>query len=638
MCGIVGFVTAKPRPDLARKLPALANVLAHRGPDDRGFLTWDAYNSPSAGRALAEPLAARVGLAHRRLSIIDLSEGGWQPMEGSGGRHIIYNGEIYNYREVREELKIRGHRFRTASDTEVLLAAYAEWGVASFRRLVGMFALAILDRGQRRLILARDPFGIKPLFITRWRGGLAFASEVLPLLDLPEVSRKVNAKRLHSYLRYGDADTNVDTFFADVTVLPPAHLLEVPLEAPDAAHPTPYWSLDVATRDDLSLDDAASRLRDLFIESVALHLRSDVPIGACLSGGIDSSAIVMAMREIGGQRLDLHTVSYVADDPALSEERWIDVVGSAARANCHKVKPQPTEIARDLDDLITAQGEPFAGFSIYAQYRVFREAQDAGLKVMLDGQGADELFGGYPSALASRLAGLLAQGRVGEASAFWRAVKALPITTRPALLLRAASQFVPEGLQRPLRSLVGQGGASSWLKRDWFEERCAEAAPVGDDLLKVDLRRGLERASLPTLLRYEDRNSMAFSIESRVPFLTPKLAEFAMSLPSHYLLAPDATSKAVLRQAMRGLVPDVVLDRRDKVGFTPPESRWILYTRGWVDSALNSETLRLMPFIDSAKLLRSWDMIQRGRAPYHPIIWRCANLSKWGGLVKAEMP
>jgi asparagine synthase (glutamine-hydrolysing) len=131
---------------------------------------------------------------------------------------------------------------------------------------------------------------------------------------------------------------------------------------------------------------------------------------------------------------------------------------------------------------------------------------------------------------------------------------------------------------------------------------------------------------------------MAFSIESRVPFLTPKLAEFAMSLPSHYLLAPDATSKAVLRQAMRGLVPDVVLDRRDKVGFTPPESRWILYTRGWVDSALNSETLRLMPFIDSAKLLRSWDMIQRGRAPYHPIIWRCANLSKWGGLVKAEMP
>ncbi|HOW17996.1 MAG TPA: asparagine synthase (glutamine-hydrolyzing), partial [Phycisphaerae bacterium] len=412
MCGIAGLIVSPPdRVDRAF-VPLALRKLAHRGPDDHGcLLYWRSGVRPA--RDWRDDLPdAEAALVHRRLSIIDLTEAGRQPMGSADGRYyIVFNGEIYNYVELREELEGLGHTFRSRSDTEVLLTACARWGTAALPRLVGMFAFAILDTRERRLLLARDFFGIKPLYYVVNKGRFAFASELKVLLEFADRPRRINPERLYQYLRYGYTDHGGETFLKDVRQVPPAHYLQIRLDKLDDAEPVRYWDVDPTTRADVSFEQAARRTRELFLENMRLHLRSDVPVGTALSGGIDSSAIVMAMRQLGGKDLDLHTFSYVADDEAVSEERWVDVVTEAAGAVTHKVRPVPEELLADLDALIYSQDEPFGSTRIYAQYRVFRLAREAGIKVMLDGQGADEILGGYRFYLAARLASLIRQGR-----------------------------------------------------------------------------------------------------------------------------------------------------------------------------------------------------------------------------------
>ena len=297
------------------------------------------------------------------------------------GRYwIVLNGEIYNYVELREELRTLGHEFRSHSDTEVLLAAYQQWGREALTRLIGMFAFAILDVKTRRLFLARDFFGIKPLYYTLWQEGLAFASEIQPLLALPGVTHDVNVQRLYDYLCSGITDHGADTMFAHVCQLPAAHYMEVPLDNPQAARPIRYWDIDLTQRADLSFEDAAKRLRDLFVESVRMHLRSDVPVGAALSGGIDSSSIVSVMRLLE-PKLEIHAFSYVADDDRISEERWVDIVGKEKQVKVHKIRPCPKDLVADLEALIGTQGEPFRSTSMYAQWRIFRPRKRLGSKL-----------------------------------------------------------------------------------------------------------------------------------------------------------------------------------------------------------------------------------------------------------------
>ncbi|MGH2585608.1 MAG: asparagine synthase (glutamine-hydrolyzing), partial [Dehalococcoidia bacterium] len=354
-----------------------------------------------------------VFLMNRRLAILDLSEAGWQPMTAVEGRYfLVFNGEIYNFIELRGELEALGHTFRSGSDTEVLLAAYIEWGPRALTRLVGMFAFAILDTCKRSLFLARDFSGIKPLYYATPGNAFAFASEIKALLDLPGISRRVDPQRLYHYLRFSIVDHRDGTLFADVRQLPAAHYMEVPLDNPSAARPVRYWRLAREQRRDLSFKQAATRFRDLFLESIRLHLRSDVPVGVALSGGIDSSAVIMAMRQLQGPNLELHSFSYIAEDQSdVNEECWVDLVAGAARSTVHKVRATPQDLLAELDDLIETQEEPFANTAIFAQYRVFRLAHEAGIKVMLSGQGADEILGGYRPYLAARLASYVRHGQ-----------------------------------------------------------------------------------------------------------------------------------------------------------------------------------------------------------------------------------
>ena len=346
--------------------------------------------------------------------------------------------------------------------------------------------------------------------------------------------------------------------FASVRQVEPGHYLELPLDSPQRISDRQYWSLEPQPVDGLSLDEASERLRELFLDSVRLHLRSDVPVGAAFSGGVDSSANVTAMRRLSGEGLDLHTFSYVADDPALSEERWIE----ARRARDPRTSDtasgtSPQELLADLDRLIELQAEPFGGTSIYAQYRVFRLAGEAGIKVMLDGQGADELFAGYRYYLADRIAGLLSSGRLLTTGRLLRALCDSARCRPSGMLARAAGHALPQAAQEHARRLTPHRLVPAWLDARWLREHEVHLADPGrtsHGSLR-EYRLDTVQTGLRELLRYEDRNSMASSIESRVPFLTPALAEFALGMPDDYLIARDGTGKLVLRRALRGLVP-----------------------------------------------------------------------------------
>jgi asparagine synthase (glutamine-hydrolysing) len=352
----------------------------------------------------------------------------------------------------------------------------------------------------------------------------------------------------------------------------------------------------------------------------------------------------MAMRRLE-PGLDLRTFSYAAEDPAINEERWVDVVGEASRAVVSKVRPTPTELVADLDALIAAQDEPFGSTSIYAQHRVFRLARESGIKVMLDGQGADEMLAGYRSYLMPRLASLLRQGRLIRAGRFARQASAISGLSGKFLLAGAGGAIFPgvigrgrlmPSFLRPAarRAGIADGAAQGAVNAAWFAERGAgqREPPAGNGhtrFLRKSLRETLVETSLPMLLRYEDRNSMAHSIESRVPFLTTALVEFVLSLPEEYLLAADGTSKSIFRRAMRGVVPDVILDRRDKIGFATPEKDWLTVLRPWVEGVLDGDAARAVPALNLAAIRREWDDVLAGRRPYSTKVWQWVNVIRW---------
>jgi len=645
MCGIVGCVGhASGATILAQLRPALAG-LAHRGPDDSGYVVF----APREGRAelldgagrvtelpdrpSPAPGTATVVLGHRRLAILDLSAAAHQPMATPDGRFVlVHNGEIYNYLELRAELKAMGHRFRSRSDSEVLLTAFAEWGQECLRRLVGMFAFAVLDTQDRRLFLARDPFGMKPLYYTRGAAGLVFASTISALLPFAP-DRRVNPQRLYDYLALGQTDHGHGTLLAAINSLPAAHYAWIDLTQPDALTPQCYWNPSVDRDVDLPFEEAANRLRDEFVESIRLHLRSDVRVGTLLSGGIDSSAVVHAIRHVAGARFELHTFSYIGGDGAVNEEPWIDSVAAGAQTVSHKLRLGPADWAADLPELVASQDEPFGSIAVYAQRRLYRLASESGVRVVLNGQGADELLGGYRGMWSARVASMLKRGRWWSAFRLARATahQRLPFDPTPRrTLLVGMTLCSPRRWAEAATRILGRPGRP-WIRPAWCRSHGIElrapwwAGSTSRHVLRESLWLGVTTRSLPALLRFEDRNSMAHSVECRLPFLTTALAEFLFSLPESYLIAPDGTSKTVFRAAMRGLVPDAVLDRREKIGFSVPMQAWIPHTPRVPDLL---EAVARIPAVDPAGIRAL--LTRSGNQPSTPFrIWQLAALGLW---------
>ena len=481
MCGIAGVVVAPVAQVNPRWLRDMSGAMEHRGPDDAGWLQWSAGNPPRPSRSVRE-VRAQVGFCHQRLAIIDLTEGGWQPMCTADGRYaLVFNGEVYNYLELRAELEKCGHTFVSESDSEVLLEAFAEWGAAAASRLVGMFAFAILDTLARTVTLVRDPFGIKPLHYATWPGGLGFASEIKSLLHLPGVSRRASAQALLDYLDQGAVGHSSQTMFADVKSLPPGSFATLTLDRPDSLALDRYWSPPENETVEISFGEASAQVRDLFLDNLSLHLRSDVPVGTALSGGVDSSAIIAGLRAVGGADTDIRAFSYIASDPTLSEEKWVDLAAEAAGARVVKVSPSETDLLTDLGDLIKCQDEPFGSTSIYAQHRVFRSAAEHGVKVMLDGQGADEMLAGYRPYISVRIASLLRRGDLLAARRLAFAGARLPGSqSAPRLLAKAGASLLPPGVFQQVKQGVGasRSQADRWIDHAWFARHGGIERPV----------------------------------------------------------------------------------------------------------------------------------------------------------------
>jgi asparagine synthase (glutamine-hydrolysing) len=593
--------------------------LRHRGPDGEGILERGGDGTGSS-----------VVLGHRRLSIIDLSPAAAQPMTSADGRlHIILNGEIYNYLELRAELVAMGRHFRTQSDTEVLLEAWSVWGKAALDRVVGMFAFALLDERRRTLTLARDQFGIKPLYYTTGRSTLSFASEIPPLLDLPGVGRAADPGPVADFLARGGNNHTGRTMFADVRELPGAHLAEIPLDTPTELRPSRYWGPPTTLLHDLSLVAAADRLRGLLEDSVRLHLRSDVPVGMLLSGGKDSSSVLMLARRVLGAGPELKTFSYRGEDGAVDEARWIEAARAAAGATGYEIRLTPDEWARDLRALVVAQGEPFGSPVIYAQRRLFQEAAAAGVRVVLDGQGSDEYLAGYDRFHPGRLASLLRHGRYLEFSRVARGYASAGGGWHGKVAAAAALRW--PALRR-LRRLRGTP-RPTLLNGAWVVARGTAVSPpwqpVGRDVLREMLGAALTSVNIAWLMRFADRNAMAFSVENRVPFLNPRVVEFVLGLPEEHFISADGTGKQLLRKAMEGIVPDVILGRRDKVGFDVPVESWLPRTPGLAD--LLQEALTI-PAVNREPASRFLDAVRRGSALPRPRAfeaWRLVTLAAW---------
>ena len=639
MCGIAGILKLDRSGIDAQIFKNFSDSLYTRGPDDFGFLGLSGTSTVKVSRHPDELLNPWLGLVHRRLAILDLSEAGWQPMVTPDGRYaIVFNGEIYNYLELQVELKSLGYTFHSHSDTEVLLAAYAHWGIEALNRLVGMFAFVILDTQKRSIFLARDFFGIKPLYYTHWRNGFAFASEIKALLQIPDLNRQVNPQSLYDYLRFGFTDHGGETLLANIHQLPAAHYLEISLDSPSEFKPVRYWQVNLNNRLEVSFEAAAQQLREIFLNNVRMHLRSDVPVGAALSGGIDSSSIVMAMRYLEPD-LELHTFSYIANDPKLNEERWIDIIAQKSNSISHKIHATPEQLVQDLDHLIYAQDQPFGSTSIYAQRQVFQLARETGITVMLDGQGADEILGGYRFYMGGRLASLIRNGRWDRAIQFLQQAAKLPDANPLKVAIISGGLLLPKSFQGSARKLIGEEFSPAWLSDAWFIERDTKLSYFlggqSKEVLKDQLHESMNNTLL-ALLRYEDRNSMAFSIESRVPFLTPALVNFLFSLPEEYIISPDCTSKSIFRQAMQGIVPDQILARRDKIGFGTPELSWLTTLSPWVEGVLNSEIAAHIPPLNIQNAKQEWQDILAGRKQFDTRVWRWINLIKWSEQYEIE--
>jgi asparagine synthase (glutamine-hydrolysing) len=626
MCGLFGYYSSKHLIDpveMQSKLLASQQALHHRGPDDRGYERFDIAQS------------SELILGHTRLSIIDLSLGGHQPMKSQDGRFsIVFNGEIYNYKELRQELKDIGHAFLTESDTEVLLTAWQCWRQECLTRLIGMFAFVVYDAKLNTITCVRDAFGIKPFFFADDSGQFFFASEINALLELRKQPKKLCLQRTYDYLVHGVYDNNELTFIDGVKHLMPGCLMEFNLSKASITKTIKWWTPSIKERTDLSFEQAAEKVREQFLENVKLHLRSDVPLGAALSGGIDSSAVVCAMRYLE-PKADIHTFSYIAKDSPISEEKWVDFINEHTHAKSYKVVANGDEFLSDLNDFIQAQGEPFASTSIYAQYRVFKLAKQNGMTVTLDGQGADELLAGYSGYPVQRMQSLFEQRDFKTLLSFTHQWKSWPGRGRIKAYKCLAAGIVPNNLRPLLKNLFIKSPKPDWINVEYLLQQGVDLKTELQSQL-VDnrgrrvvetLASSLQLAGLPQLLRHADRNSMHFSVESRVPFLTIPTADLFFSLPEEYLISNKGETKSVFRAAMRDIVPDQILDRKDKVAFETPEKAWLTAMaptlRKWL------EDTKEIDFINTRALLIDFELVMVGKKPFTSQVWRWVNFIRW---------
>lgn len=551
MCGIAGILSSKSTPEKLITLKKMQHALHHRGPDDQGIWHDDF-----------------IHFSHNRLSIIDLTQHGHQPMLSYDERFIItYNGEIYNYLELKELCLSLGSQFNSLSDTEVIMECYRHFGKDSFVKFKGMWAFVLYDRLTKEIVFSRDPFGIKPLYYGVYQGDIYFASEPKALRVAHDYFSEPDETSIQLFTESAYLDRGDWTFFKNIKRFPHACYATLPIKRSyDEIQAIQYWYPRV-TQESISYSDAVDKLRTLLIDSISLHLRSDVPVGACLSGGIDSSAIVSIGNKIHNQNFQTFTIWY-DQHTEINEREWAEKVIRHTQANSHFVEPTYNGFMNDLESLVLTQDEPFGSTSIYAQYVIFKKIAAENIKVILDGQGSDEQFSGYLGFIPIYLSSLLDNSHyLRFAKEQWALNKNYKTSlSKQAIYHHLIKRLKKQNVNRPEQINITE-------LADTYESRLQYLSYQPQSYEKV-LIQLLTDSNIPQLLRYEDRNSMAFSVESRVPFLEPDLVNFVLSLPANFKIRSGYT-KAILRDAIKGIVPDDVRLRINKLGFPTPELEWM---------------------------------------------------------------
>lgn len=613
MCGIAGYHGLPADPALLERMNAHQQ---HRGPDGDGICV----DGP-------------CGLAHRRLSIIDIAHG-QQPMDTADGRYAIaYNGEVYNYLDLRGELEALGRTFTTDSDTEVVLQAFAQWGADAFDRFNGMFGLAIWDRHEQRLTLARDHFGIKPLYVAMVPNpsgegeALLFSSEIKPILASGLYEKRVNDRSVYRYLRFRAHEDGTETFFEGIERLAPGEMLEADANGIRRRMFTRLKEelLELASVQRPYDAAAAAEYKRRLVESVRLRLQSEVPVGTSLSGGLDSSAVAVIINQLlnEGDSLSLsavgarqNTFSAIFPGSINDEEKYVDDVLDicTGHVEAHKILPTADEFKADLLDFIRTQEEPIISSGPYAQYQVMREATKH-VTVLLDGQGADEMMAGYIPYYFVYLRQLRAQGATLAAAEL---AKSLDVLYRLGRFKLKAKVKLKKSI--PTTHL---------LNRDFVAAHRGQRYSSEGANLKKRLVEDLFHNSLPSLLRYEDKNTMRFSLEGRVPFLDKEVLKFIFSLSDEAIIK-DGWNKRVLRDATRGLLPESINRRRNKIGFTTPQGEWFMRLKNHFYNIFLSESFANRPYVNQTEVIAAFEGWIKGANDVDTMtFWRLINLELW---------
>jgi asparagine synthase (glutamine-hydrolysing) len=614
MCGIAGVFG----PHDEAMLKRMGDAIAHRGPDGEGV-----YSDGDS-----------VGYAHRRLAIIDRANGD-QPFLTEDGRYAaIYNGEIYNYRELMAELEALGRTFRTVCDTEVVVQAFAEWGEAAFDKFNGMFAVAIHDTQTKTSYLARDHFGIKPIYLASVTGPdgshrLLFGSEIKAILATGLVVAEPDDATLYRYLRFRIHEDSGRTFFAGIEKVRPGELVVVNGDSGAPVERRMFTTL----REDLLADagprspftkDTTREFKERLTEAIRMRLVGEVPVGTALSGGLDSSTVVAVISKLMNQHAqDVESVgaeqnsfSAVFPGSVNDEERYVDAVLAKVDGpvNCHKIRPNPDEFLTDLADFVRTQEEPTISTGPYAQYKVMQEATKH-VTVLLDGQGADEMMAGYLPYYFVYLRQLKKEKQYSKL--LREVVSSTDVLSRYGKSVARGKL----GLDKPV-------DVRQMLDRDFAKAYQGETfSPVSDDL-RARLVEDIFANSLPSLLRYEDRNTMRFGLEGRVPFLDFTLLRFLFSLDDEAILK-QGWNKKILRDAATGLLPDQIVQRRNKIGFTTPEREWFLRIKNHVHTVFRSDSFGARPYFDQAQVLRAFEEFIQGKNSDTMLFWRMLNVELW---------
>jgi asparagine synthase (glutamine-hydrolysing) len=650
MCGINGIISNNK--EFNKNIVILNKLIKHRGPDDEGFVLINSKSKIQSSFSgddsidfikqkyphitTADFECFNIVFGHRRLSIIDLSEKGHCPMSDESGKiWITYNGEIYNYIELREELKSYGYTFKTESDTEVIIKSYQKWGDDCFNHFNGMWALALYDSNTNKLILSRDRFGIKPLYYINNGQCFAFSSEIKPLLYLSPQNLEINDRKIPFFILYGNRLSMDDTYIKNLYSLSASHYLvfqngNIRLKR--------YYEIPILRENNKPENYLKEELINLLTDSVKLRYRSDVPVGTCLSGGLDSSSIVALSHSIFGKHLK--TFSAVWSYKECDESRYIDIVNNEYGCDPNKVEPSVDEFEKVFEKLCYYHEIPTEGPGLYPQWYVMRMAKGK-VKVLLDGQGGDEVFGGYLSKDLF-LKSLLLDKNIKD---LWTNLGLLGSFINKNGIHAISSWLFSKLYNRIVISHFSK--RFKILKKEIKEKMGAAELYIDDsppkyydNYLNNLSHYYVSNLTIPTLLHYEDRSSMAHSIESRVPFLDYRLVEFGLNLSPNHLSNRNYT-RPLFRKALLNYLPKTITDRKDKLGYPVPFNKWTrLNLKELVNDSLENPNSNIFKYIDKKYLKKKLLKHYSKKIDYSWGIWRLLSLDKFLTLdrtVKLEL-